>query len=458
MSTQNNDHWNETLDFIESQRKKLNIPGCSLGILHHGELKTAGFGVSNVEKKSPVSADTLFQIGSISKTFAATVALKLVEEGKLDLHKPVQAYLPDFKVADESVSAQVTPWHLLTHSAGWDGDLFVESGDGADAFQNYISRLFDRQQLFPLGEYFSYNNSGFAVMGGILEAASGKSMEELLHTYILDPLELKRVFFNAGEVITYDFAVGHLSTRDGGGVARPWRMPRAVLPMGALVTNVSDLLRYAGCYMAKGKTPSGAQMLKPETVDDMFTPKMTNYAGDRTSVGYAWMRRELDSGPIIGHGGGTNGQLTQLSMLPEQDFALAFFTNSDDGGKLIEEAHKFLLKTYLDVVIDLPKEIKSTPEQLAPYAGVARRPGFNTYLEMLGDHLVGMMEITIGFPTENDPPPPPMQPFCLGRCAEDRLIILDGDAKDQPIDIFRGSDGKIAYMRMSRMFRFNPKG
>src|SRR5512141_102047 len=123
MDKSSDDLWNESKGFVENLVKKTGLPGCSMGILHQGQIKTEGFGVSNIEKKSPVSGETLFQIGSITKTFTATLAMKLVEEGKLDLHATVRSYLPDFRVADETVSAMVTPAHLLTHTAGWDGDL-----------------------------------------------------------------------------------------------------------------------------------------------------------------------------------------------------------------------------------------------------------------------------------------------------------------------------------------------
>ena len=125
---------------------------------------------------------------------------------------------------------------------------------------------------------------------------------------------------------------------------------------------------------------------------------------------------------------------------------------------MIQEVQKFLLKTYLDIDLDSPKAIESTPEQLATYAGTARRPGFNVYTEMIGGCLVGLQEVTIGFPTEDDPPPPPGQPYRIGRCAEDRLIVLDGDGKGMPIDVFRDEAGKINYLRAGRMYRFTPKG
>lgn len=449
--------WSQSIEYIESAFKSSRVPGCSVGILHQDEIFSAGFGVSNIENNHPITAETLFQIGSISKTFTATLAMKLVEEGRLDLHKPVRAYLTDFRVADKTVSVEVTPYHLLTHTAGWDGDLFLETGDGEEAIQKYIQRLTTREQVSPLGEYFSYNNSGFAVLGGILEAITSKRIEELYRVYILEPLGLEHVFFNASEVITYDFAVGHHPSAEGHTVSRPWRMPRTALPMGGIVTNVGDLLRYAQCYLSKGKTSSGKQMLKPETMDEMFTPKISLSQEDRTSVGYSWFRRDLSNGYLIQHSGGTNGQVTQLSLLPEQDFALAIFTNSDVGDKVIKDVHKFLLKKFLDIEYDLPKEIESTPEQLAGYMGTARKPGSEIHFEMLGDYLVGLSVDTFGFPTENDPIPPPPPPFRVGRCGEDRLIVLDGDGKDTPIDVFRDVEGKIIYMRAGRLFRFDPK-
>jgi CubicO group peptidase (beta-lactamase class C family) len=457
MNNKNEQHWVEVAAFIQEVLKKSDAPGCSVGVLVNGEILSAGFGVANVETGRPVSEDTLFQIGSITKTFTATAAMQLVEAGKLDLEKPVRAYLPDFKVADEAVSAGVTVAHLLSHTAGWDGDLFLDTGDGEDAIRKYIQRMAERGQLFPLGGYFSYNNAGFAVMGGIIEAITGEPIEAVYREQILKPIGMDQVYFNAGEAITYDFAVGHRVSRREISVARPWRLSRAILPMGGFVTNVSNLLRYAQCYISKGETAKGERVLKSESVAEMFSPKMTVSEADRTTVGTSWFRRDLDEGYIVSHGGGTNGQLTQLSVLPDHQFALAIFTNSSAGGKVIQDVHDYLLKSFLDITLERPQAIESTPEQLAAYTGTASRPGFTINFEMLGDHLVQLTEVRIGFPSENDPPPPPSQPSRVGRCAEDRLIILDGDGKDMPIDVFRDESGKIAYLRAGRMYQFTPK-
>ena len=197
-------------------------------------------------------------------------------------------------------------------------------------------------------------------------------------------------------------------------------------------------------------------MLKPETIEEIFTPQLTISQSDRTSVGLSWMRRDFDGSYLVSHGGGTNGQVTQLTLLPELGFAFAIFTNGELGNQVISVLHKFILKEFAKVEYSLPEEIDSTPEQLAEFTGSASRPGFKFHLKMMGEHLVGLDECSIGFPTEKDPPPPPTQPVRVGRCAEDRLIVLDGDSKDVVIDIFRDADGSINNIRMGRMYTFTP--
>src|ERR1044071_6967307 len=118
---------------IIAEMKRLKVPGVAIGVWHRGKEYAEGFGVTSVEHPLPVTAATLFQTGSISKTFTGTMIMKLVEDGKVDLDAPVRAYLPDFKVQDSDVSERVTVRHLLTHTGGWVGDYFNDFGNGEDA-------------------------------------------------------------------------------------------------------------------------------------------------------------------------------------------------------------------------------------------------------------------------------------------------------------------------------------
>src|SRR5947209_4589089 len=119
-------------DIVTAAMEEHRMPGVALGVLHDGEEHIAGFGVGSVLTQVPVDGETLFQIGSTTKTMTALIAVRLVEEGKLDLDVPVRTYLPDFRMADPEVTERLTMRHLLQHTGGFDGDYFADFGRGDD--------------------------------------------------------------------------------------------------------------------------------------------------------------------------------------------------------------------------------------------------------------------------------------------------------------------------------------
>ena len=128
---------------ITSGMQRLPIPGLAVGVWHAGSEQVAGFGVTSVENPLPVTPNTLFQVGSISKTFTATALMMLRDAGKVDLDTPIRAYLPDFRLSDEEVAARVTLKHLLTHTGGWLGDYFNDFGFGDDAQARMLKEPLD---------------------------------------------------------------------------------------------------------------------------------------------------------------------------------------------------------------------------------------------------------------------------------------------------------------------------
>ena len=209
MNNDLNNKWDQLSIFIENSMKKHNIPGVSIGIYNSGEVLTAGFGITSVENPLPVTDKTLFQIGSITKTFTCTAIMRLVEMGKLDLDVPLRSYYPDFKVSDEETSSKVTIYHLLTHSAGWLGDFFIETGSGKDAMAKYVCRMSELEQVSPLGSNVSYNNSGFYLLGYLIELVAGKSYEETLNELVLEPLGLKDCLLEPSHVMFNVLSVVH---------------------------------------------------------------------------------------------------------------------------------------------------------------------------------------------------------------------------------------------------------
>ena len=232
--------WESLCEFMESSIVKHKVPGSVMGILQDGEIQIAGFGVTNRDHPLEVTQDTLFQIGSITKTFTGTLIMMLVEGGKINLDDTVRSTIPDFKVMDEETANRVTVRQLLTHTSGWFGDFFLDTGKSEDAIARYVEAMAELEQLAPLGRVWSYNNAGFSLAGRIIETITEKPYEKVLQEMVLDPLGLENTFFDPGDLITYRFSVGHLQEK----VARPWPIPRSVYPAGGITCSVRDLLTY----------------------------------------------------------------------------------------------------------------------------------------------------------------------------------------------------------------------
>jgi CubicO group peptidase (beta-lactamase class C family) len=173
-----------------AKMKEYGIPGVALGIIDGNKSFVTGLGVTNVEDPLPVSTHTVFPIASISKTFAATAVMRLVEQGKLDLRAPVRTYLPDFRVRDSAVSKDVTVWHLLTHLGGWEGQ--VSGPDrGTETLTNFLTTITDLMQVAPPSKAWSYNNAGFSIAGRVIEVANGTSINRAVRDLVFTPLKLE---------------------------------------------------------------------------------------------------------------------------------------------------------------------------------------------------------------------------------------------------------------------------
>jgi len=439
--------WDRLAEFVERGMRSIGVPGVSIGILHEGETQTAGFGVTNADHPLPVTDDTFHQIGSITKTFTGTLAMRLVEGGKLNLDATVRTYVPSFKVNDEDASARATVRHLMTHTGGWVGDLFDDTGSGNDALSKYVAKMAGLEQLAPLGTVWSYNNAGFAVLGRILEVVSGKPYDDLLREMLLEPLGLEATHLEPDPVITRRFAVGHRVAPTGAQVIPSWILPRYVRPMGAIVCSVKDLLRYAQFHLGDGTTPDGERLLTQESLVQMHAPQVTVWGKEQW--GLTWAVDSAASVRRISHGGATAGQIALLTLVPERDFAVAVLSNAFQGSVLTRDVTEEALKEYLDVEIERPVPIESSEGDLARYAGAYRRPLADLELGMLGARLIGQSTTKQSFPTADTPLPPPTPPFVLARCEDDRLLVMDGPYADTTADVIRNEDGTIGWIRAS---------
>ena len=431
-------------EHIVGAMERLGVPGVAVGLFYDGREHVAGVGVTNVDHPSPVTGDTLFQIGSTTKTVTATVVMRLVEEGKLDLDTPVRTYLPDLRLADEAVAAGVTLRHLLTHTGGWSGDYFADKGRGEDALARIVASMADVPQLTPLGEVWSYNNAGFYLAGRAIEAVAGKPYETAARELVLDPLGMARTYFFPEEVMVHSFAVGHNVVDDKARVATPWNLPRTANPAGGLTSSAGDQLRYARFHMGDGTAAGGERILSPESMALMQTPVIS--AGDDMSMGLTWFIREVGDVRIVQHGGGTNGQISAFMFAPERGFALTILTNANRGGELNEEVMAWALRHYLSVAEPEPTPLDRTDEQRAVYAGRYAAALTSVELAPRDGALVLEMSYTGEFPADEAPPVPP--PARAALYAEDKIVVLDGPFKGTKAEFLRGPEGGITWLRL----------
>jgi CubicO group peptidase (beta-lactamase class C family) len=362
----------ELAQVVEKQLSDWQVPGIAIGILHNGEIETHGFGLANVETEFPKRDDTVLQIGSISKVFTATLAMTLVEEGKLDLDTPVIEYVPDLQFQDREARQAITMRHLLTHTSGLYGDWFEDFGLGDDALSKALANVHTLRQIYPPGEVWSYCNSGFYVAGAIIERITGQTFEQAMQERVFDPLGMEKATFFAHEAIVWPTAVGH-NLEDGEQVvARRYPLPRNVNAAGGIITDVGEMLQFAQLHLNDGKV-NGNQVLSPESVKAMQNEE-TKAAVMADYYGLAWALRDRDGKRLVGHGGSTNGFRAHFVMVPEDNFALVMLTNGNLGTAVYKRLEDWALEQYCGIRNVKPEQVTLSDEQLQRLAGYYEQP------------------------------------------------------------------------------------
>ncbi len=428
---------------IIAEMKRLQVPGLAAGIWHKGREYTAGFGITSVEHPLPVTADTLFQTGSISKTFTGTVLMQLVEQGKVDLDAPVKKYIEDFSVLDKDVSEKVTVRQLLTHMGGWVGDYFNDFGNGDDALDKMVKDIARMPQVQPLGTIWSYNNTGFNVASRIIEVVTKKPYEQAMQEMLLDPLGLDMTFFYPSDILfTHRFVVGHQKVRNKVQVARPWAIGRAGNGVGGVVSTVRDLLTYARFHMSRGMR----NVITGKSLKAMRVPQAD--AGARGMMGITWFIRKVGDVTVYSHGGATNGQQAYFFFIPEKDFACAILTNSDDGGIITAGVSSRALDLYFNAKSKLPGPIETPAARLKEYVGRYKIGTECFDLKVKGGHLIYHHIPLGGFPMPDTPPGPAMPRMRFSFYEHDKVIGLDEPYKGALGEFFRDEKGGLQFFRI----------
>ena len=432
---------------VRAGMARWHIPGAAVGVLADGVRQETGFGVVSLETSYPTRPDTLFQIGSITKLFTATLAMLLVEEGKLALDTPVVTYLPELKLADSDAQARLTLRMLLTHSGGFYGDFFDDFGMGDDALSAYIAQLHTQQQQTKPGETYAYNNAGFCLIGALIEKVAGAPYERVMRERIFEPLGMTRSFYFAHEAIAYPNAVGHTQVTPGGDehqVARLYPLPRSMNAAGGIISTVDDLLTFAQFQLDGGVTRDGQRLLPEATLHAMWQPHI-KAANGKAYYALGWETEELNGVRQIRHGGATNGFNAYFVVIPQRNYAIAILTNSGRGSAMYREVIEAELAERFGLREPKPQPITLAPEALAALAGVYRQPDTVHTLTATSDGL--RLEVTamdLLNHKEEVHPPNDLRPIS----PTEFVVVTPGEDLDSRIDFLLGDDGSPRFVRV----------
>jgi dipeptidyl aminopeptidase/acylaminoacyl peptidase/CubicO group peptidase (beta-lactamase class C family) len=430
------------------------VPGAALGILRVApgradELVEAAYGLLHADAGIEATTDSVWQIGSISKVLTATLAMQLVDDGRLDLDAPVADYLPELELAEAGVSKSVTMRHLLTHTSGIDGDVFTDTGRGDDCLEKYVALLAEVKQNHPLGATWSYCNSGFSLAGRVIEKITGGTWDAALRERIFAPLGLARTLTLPEEALLFRVAVGHVDVAGQRRVAPVWTLPRSVGPAGLICSTPADVLAFARMHLADGKAADGTQVLSAAS-----TRAMTEHQADLPdkyvlgdSWGIGWIRFGWGGHRLIGHDGNTIGQAAFLRVLPDPEvpgagLAVTLLTNGGNTRDLYQDLYAEIFAELAGVSVPGTLQPPAEPADvdITPHLGTYQRASVRMEVEAGQDGPV--LRTTVLGPLA-DLTPDPVSQYPMTAVAPGLFIVREPEAQTwMPVTFYQLATGE----------------
>lgn len=309
---------------LRAAMMKLGLPGAAVAVVVNDKVVWAkGVGVANVETQAPVTPDTLFQVGSVTKSFTAAAVLAAAADGVVALDRPISTYVQGLTPC----VGQPTLQQLLSNSGGImdEPDEFGTHGeDGLGAYQRTWTSEYC---LLPPGRAFSYSNSGFSLAGLALQEAEKKPYADLVRTRVLAPLGMTRSTFRPTEAMTWPLAVGHRIGRDGAAttVVRPLANDARLWPAGTIYSTASEMARFTIALLNDGMV-DGKQAIPKGVASTMRTAVV-----DIPTVGERYGQGMFIRATNAGHDGTMTGYIAHYALERERRMAMVLLTNADIG-------------------------------------------------------------------------------------------------------------------------------
>ena len=414
---------------------KHRVPGAVVAVWRDGALITAAAGLANINTGVPMTVDTAFLTGSITKVWATTMFMTFVEEGLLDLDVPIVSYAPDIQFgADQDVARSLTVRHLVNHSSGVDSsDLFVQTRPFPEGVEDYLEPLAQAGKLTEPGLVSSYNNAGWIIAELVLRRLAGKNFVEHLDQRVVQRLGLRRTVFSAREAMLHRTAIGSYPASDGAPEATTQFMyPDTWAAPGTMtITTVEDTIAFLRMHLADGVLPDGTRLLSHESIRAMQTPTSPDPTGPDSGFGLGWMYNQHGGTRIFSHGGGSLGGVAHAQISPEDNFAMAAFVNSSIGGRFHDELVRLVLPSRPSPLA-MPTGDVRRDVPLDPFVGKYSRVTTRTEVTRDADHLVVQVtevpEELVGLPTDPESTVPVFQAVPIN----DNTLVSCGELPGGP--------------------------
>ncbi len=317
-------------DYVTAKIKRLHVPGASLAIVRDGHItKAQGYGFANLELRSPATKETVYEIGSTSKQFTATAIMMLVEEGKVRLDDTITKYFPEAPQAWRGIKIR----HLLTHTSGIQNHVAVPhwldvfrtnlAFETAPSRDELLKMFFKLPLEFQPGETWAYDNTGYYLLGIIIEKASGKSYWQFLDERVFKPLGMNATRSTDPQPIVPNRASGYEWKNDHF-ENRPVLLPAIAFSAGSLLSTVEDMAKWdAALYTEK--------LLKKSSLDQMWTAPATNDGTDAPfNYGFGWFIENYHGHRLVQHSGGTPGFSSAMYRFVSDKLTIIIRTNHAD--------------------------------------------------------------------------------------------------------------------------------
>jgi len=347
-------------EIITREMEAVPMAGVSVAIARGGDVLVAkGYGLADIENDVPATDETVYRIGSITKQFTAAGIMQLVESGDVSLDDELTRFLPDYPMQGHVVTVE----HLLNHTSG------IKSYTGlGERWARTISLDLSRDELvamfknepfdFAPGDRYRYNNSGYYLLGLIIETASGQTYTEYLEEHVFPKAGLEATYYCDNRPIIpnraegYDVVDGEIVNDELIGMRQPFSA-------GSLCSTVTDLVKWT-------RALSSGAVVNPDSYLQMTTPRTLN-DGSALTYGFGLVVGEFEEHPRVAHGGGINGFVTSLARYPDDDVIVVVLTNSGDAhpGQLANDLSRLALGLPAAEVLDLDL----TADDLARYEG-----------------------------------------------------------------------------------------